>query len=325
MTSEFVMAGPVIAVTDTVFPSLDPAKAALARLNPTYRMSKSVNAEDIVAVAKDADAVLVTYAKLTRDVLMQLTRCRAIGRFGLGVDNIDLPTAKEKGIEVNYVPDYCIREVSDHAMALLLALIRKIPLSNKLVQSGRWEMPAVVPIRRIEGTVLGLIGFGHIPRLVAPKAQAFGMKVISYDPFAKPEAFKAAAVESVDLDTLLKTSDYVSVHAPLLQATRGMLNAAAFGKMKKGAYVVNTARGPLIDEPALVAALDSGQVGGAGLDVVAAEPLAKDSPLLGRDNVIISPHTAFYSIEALNELQTKCATDVARVLSGEKAVYPISA
>jgi len=256
---------------------------------------------------------------------MQLTRCRAIGRFGLGVDNIDLPTAKEKDIAVNYVPDYCIREVSDHAMALLLALIRKIPLSNKLVQSGRWEMPAVVPIRRIEGTVLGLIGFGHIPRLVAPKAQAFGMKVIAYDPFAKPDAFKAAAVESVDLDTLLKTSDYVSVHAPLLQATRGMLNAAAFGEMKKGAYIVNTARGPLIDEPALVAALDSGQVGGAGLDVVATEPLAKDSPLLGRDNVIVSPHTAFYSIEALNELQTKCATDVARVLSGEKAVYPISA
>ena len=319
------MAGPVIAVTDTVFPSLDPAKAALARLNPTYRMSKSVNAEDIIAVAKDADAILVTYAKLTRDVLMQLTRCRAIGRFGLGVDNIDLPTAKEKGIAVNYVPDYCIREVSDHAIALLLALIRKIPLSNKLVQSGRWEMPAVVPIRRIEGTVLGLIGFGHIPRLVAPKAQAFGMKVIAYDPFAKPDAFKAAAVESVDLDTLLKTSDYVSVHAPLLQATRGMLNAAAFGEMKKGAYIVNTARGPLIDEPALVAALDSGQVGGAGLDVVATEPLAKDSPLLGRDNVIVSPHTAFYSIEALNELQTKCATDVARVLSGEKAVYPISA
>jgi D-3-phosphoglycerate dehydrogenase / 2-oxoglutarate reductase len=319
------MAGPVIAVTDTVFPSLDPAKTALARLNPTYRMSKSVNADDIVAVAKDADAVLVTYAKLTRDVLMQLTRCRAIGRFGLGVDNIDLPTAKEKGIAVNYVPDYCIREVSDHAMALLLALIRKIPLSNKLVQSGRWEMPAVVPIRRIEGTVLGLIGFGHIPRLVAPKAQAFGMKVISYDPFAKPDVFKAAGVEGVDLDTLLKTSDYVSVHAPLLAATRGMLNATAFSKMKKGAYVVNTARGPLIDEPDLIAALDSGQVGGAGLDVVAAEPLAKDSPLLGRDNVIISPHTAFYSIEALNELQTKCATDVARVLSGEKAVYPISA
>jgi len=319
------MAGPVIAVTDSVFPSLDPAKAALARLNPTYRMAKSVNADDIVAVARDADAVLVTYAKLTREVLTQFTRCKAIGRFGLGVDNIDLAAAKEKGMAVNYVPDYCIREVSDHAMALLLALIRKIPLSNRLVQSGRWEMPAVVPIRRIEGTVLGLVGFGHIPRLAAPKAQAFGIRVIACDPYAKPEVFKTAGVESVDFDTLLQSSDYVSVHAPLLAATRGMMNAAAFAKMKKGAYIVNTARGPLIDEPALVAALDSGQIGGAGLDVVASEPLAKDSPLLGRDNVIISPHTAFYSIEALNELQTKCATDVARVLSGEKAVYPISA
>jgi D-3-phosphoglycerate dehydrogenase len=319
------MAGPVIAVTDSVFPSLDPAKAALARINPTFRMSKSVNADDILAVARDADAILVTYAKLTRDIITQLTKCKAIGRFGLGVDNIDLPAAKEKGIAVNYVPDYCIREVSDHTMALLLALIRKIPLSNKLVQSGRWEMPAVVPIRRIEGTVLGLVGFGHIPRLVAPKAQAFGIKVIAYDPYVKPEGFKAANVEGVDFDTLLKTSDYVSVHAPLLPATRGMLNAAAFAKMKKGAYIVNTARGPLIDEPALLAALDAGQVGGAGLDVVTAEPLAKDSPLLGRDNIIISPHTGFYSIEALEELQTKCASDVARVLSGEKAVYPISA
>jgi D-3-phosphoglycerate dehydrogenase / 2-oxoglutarate reductase len=319
------MAGPVIAVTDTVFPSLDPAKAALAKLDPTFRMSKSSGADDILAVAKDADAILVTYAKLSGELIRQLTRCKAIGRFGLGVDNIDLPAAKEKGIAVNYVPDYCIREVSDHAMALLLALIRKVPLSNKLVQSGRWEMPAVVPIRRIEGTVLGLVGFGNIPRLVAPKAQAFGIKVIAYDPYAKADLFKAINVESVDFDTLLKTSDYISVHAPLLPATRGLMNAAAFSKMKKGAYLINTARGPLIDEPALIAALDAGQIGGAGLDVVASEPLAKDSALLSRDNVIISPHTAFYSIEALDELQSKCASDVARVLGGGKAIYPISA
>ena len=266
------MARTIIAVTDSVFPSLDPAMKALARVDPEMRMSKSAGADDILAVARDADAILVTYAKLPGELLRQLTRCKAIGRFGLGVDNVDLVTAKEKGIAVNYVPDYCIREVSDHAMALLLALIRKIPLSNKLVQSGRWEMPAVVPIRRIEGTVLGLIGFGHIPRLVAPKAKAFGFRVIAYDPFAKPEAFKAAGVESMDFDTLLQTSDYVSLHAPLLPATRGMMNTAAFAKMKKGAYIVNTARGPLIDEPALVEALDSGHLGGAGLDVVAAEP-----------------------------------------------------
>lgn len=319
------MAGPVIAFTENIFPTLDPALGELRRLDPEIRMAKSPSAEDILAVARDADAVMVTYARLTRELIAQLTRCRAIGRFGLGVDNIDLVACKEKGIAVNYVPDYCIREVSDHAMALLLALIRKIPLANRLVQAGRWEMPAVVPITRIEGTVLGLVGFGNIPRRLAPKAQAFGMTVIAYDPFAKPETFTAAGVERVDFDTLLRRSDYVSIHAPLTPETRGMMNASAFAKMKKGAYIVNTARGALIDEAALVQALDAKQIGGAALDVVAVEPLAKDSPLLNRDNVIITPHTAFYSVEALEELQRKCARDVARVLSGEKAVYPISA
>src|SRR5690242_9219012 len=224
------MAGPVIAFTENVFPTLDPALGELKRLNPDIRMSKSTNADDILAVGKDADAIMVTYAKITREIISQLTKCKAIGRFGLGVDNIDLAAAKEKGIAVNYAPDYCIREVSDHAMALLLSLIRKIPLSNKLVQAGRWEMPAVVPIRRIEGTVLGLVGFGNIPRLVAPKAKAFGMTVIAFDPYAKPDLFKAACVESVNFDTLLARSDYISVHAPHTTATRGMMNAAAFAK-----------------------------------------------------------------------------------------------
>jgi D-3-phosphoglycerate dehydrogenase len=315
----------LIAITDSPFPSLDPAKAALARLDPEYRMAKSPSAADILAVARDADAVLVTYAKLPGELLRQLTRCKAIGRFGLGVDNIDLPAAKELGIAVNYVPDYCLREVSDHAMALLLALARKIPLSNKLVQSGRWEVPPIVPLRRLEGHVLGLIGFGNIPRALAPKAKSFGFKVITHDPYVGKDVLDKAGVEGVSFDDLLARSDFISVHAPLLPATRGLLDAATFSKMKTGAYVINTARGPLIDEGALVQALDSGKVGGAALDVVASEPLAKDSPLLNRDNVILTPHTAFYSVEALEELQTKCASDVARVLSGEKAVYPISA
>jgi D-3-phosphoglycerate dehydrogenase / 2-oxoglutarate reductase len=316
---------PVIAVTDCPFPSLDPAKKALARLNPEYRMANGVSAGDILAVARDADAILVTYAKLHRDVLSQLTRCKAIGRFGLGVDNIDLPAAKEFDIAVNYVPDYCLREVSDHAMALLLALARKVPFSNKLVQSGRWEVPPIVPLHRIEGRVLGLVGFGNIPRTLAPKAKAFGLKVITYDPYVSQEALAATGVESTSFDDLLARSDFISVHAPLQPATRGLMNARAFAKMKKGAYLINTARGPLVDEAALVAALDSGHLGGAALDVVTTEPLAKDSPLIGRDNVVLTPHTAFYSVEALEELQTKCASDVARVLSGEKAVYPISA
>jgi D-3-phosphoglycerate dehydrogenase len=313
----------LIAVTDSPFPSLDPARTALARIDPELRMAKSASADDILSVARDADAILVTYAKLPGELLRQLTRCKAIGRFGLGVDNIDLPAAAQLGITVTYVPDYCMQEVSDHAMALLLALVRKVPLSNKLVQSGRWEVPPIVPIHRLSGRVLGLVGFGNIPRTLAPKAQAFGLKVVTHDPYVLTDAPAKAGVEGVSFDALLGMSDFVSIHAPLMPATRGLFNAGVFAKMKKGAVLINTARGPLVDEDALIAALDSGHLGGAALDVVVTEPLTRDSKLLGRDNVILTPHTAFYSVEALNELQTKCASDVARVLSGEKPVYPV--
>src|SRR5437016_9674524 len=270
------MARPVIAVTDSPFPSLDPAKAALARVDPELRMAKSASADDILAVARDADAVLVTYAKLPGDLLRQLKRCKVIGRFGLGVDNIDIPAAVECGITVTYVPDYCLHEVSDHAMALLLALARKIPLSNKLVQAGRWEMPAVVPIHRLAGRVLGFVGFGNIPRALAPKAKAFGLRVVTHDPYASQHALAAAGVEGVSFDRLLEISDFVSIHAPLLPATRGLFSAEVFRKMKQGACLINTARGPLADEEALVSALESGLLAGAALDVVAVEPPPKD-------------------------------------------------
>src|SRR4029077_19096744 len=221
------MSRTLIAVTDSPFPSLDPAKAALKRIDPELRMAKSASAHDILAVARDADAILVTYAKLPGELLRQLTRCKVIGRFGLGVDNIDIKTAAERGITVTYVPDYCMAEVSDHAMALLLALARKVALSNALVQAGRWEMPAVAPLRRLAGQVLGLIGFGNIPRALAPKAKAFGFEVIAHDPYAGKDVFAACAVEAVSLETLLARSDAVSVHAPLTPATRGLIDAAA--------------------------------------------------------------------------------------------------
>lgn len=317
------MARPIIAIADSPFPSLDPARAALARLDPELRMASSSSPADILAVARDADAVLVTYARLDGDLIGALARCRVIGRFGLGVDNIDLAAARGRSITVTYVPDYCIHEVSDHAMTLLLALVRKIPFSNALVQGGRWEMPAVVPIRRLAGRTLGLVGFGNIPRALAPKARAFGLKVVSHDPHVPAEAMQAAGVQGVGFDQLLAISDFISVHAPLLPETRGLLGTAAFARMKRGALLVNTARGPLIDESALIDALDSGQLAGAALDVVAVEPPANDSKLLGRPNLILTPHTAFYSVEALEELQTKCASDVARVLSGETPVYPV--
>lgn len=316
------MTSPIIAIADSPFPSLDPVKAALAKLNPEYRVAKSSSAEDILEVARDADAIIVCYAKITAEIINQLTRCKVIGRTGLGVDNIDIPAAAAKNIVVTYVPDYCLREVSDHAMALMLALARKVTLANKLAQEGRWEMPAVQPIYRLEGRVLGLVGFGNIPRTLVPKAKAFGLKVITADPYVAEEHLKALDVENVSFDELLAQSDFVSVHAPLLPQTHHLFNAAAFAKMKKGAIIVNTARGPLIDETALMAALDSGHLGGAGLDVIETEPMPKDSPLIGRDNLILTPHTGFYSVESLVELQTKCATDVGHVLQGEPPVYP---
>ncbi len=314
---------PLIAVTDSVFPSLDPAMAALARLDPEIRIAKSTSEADILDVARDADGVLVTYAKLPGPLLRQFRRCKVIGRFGLGVDNIDIQTAAALNITVTYVPDYCQQEVSDHAMALVLALARKVIMSNDLVQHGRWEMPAVVPLRRLEGQVLALVGLGNIPRRVAPKAKAFGFQVVAHDPYVPAAIARELGVELVTFERLLEIADYVSVHAPLTPETRGLFNAEAFRRMKKGAYIVNTARGPLIDETALIAALDAGHLGGAALDVLGTEPPSNNSPLLGRANVILTPHTGFYSIESLEELQTKCASDVARVLSGNKPIYPV--
>ena len=317
--------GPLVVVTDSPFPSLDPAKKALEEANAEVVQAPSSSEEDIIKAAENADAILVTYAKLNENILRSLKNCKAIGRFGIGVDNIDLKVAGELGISVNYVPDYCLDEVSDQAMAMIISMARKIPQSNKLVQSGRWEMPAVVPMYRLRGKTVGLIGFGNIPRLMTPKAQAFGFDVIAADPYAPKELFEKYGVESVSMDELYERSDFISVHAPLLPETKGLVNKDAFKKMKDTAIIVNTARGPLINEKDLIEALDKNEIGGAGLDVVETEPLPKDSPLIGRDNVILAPHTAFYSVEALEELQTKAASDVARVLNGEEPVYPIKA
>jgi D-3-phosphoglycerate dehydrogenase len=312
-----------VTVSDSVFPNLDPARQVLATIGAELRMADTPTPEGIVAAASSSDALLVTYAKITADMIRKMTKCRVISRFGIGVDNVDIDTATASGIVVTKVPDYCIDEVSDHAMALLLAVVRKIPSSSARTHGGRWEMKAVVPIHRLRGSVLGLAGFGRIPQLVAPKAQAFGMKVVAYDPFIPADVFSRAGVEKVELPTLLATSDYVSVHTPLTAETRNLFNRDTFGQMKRGAYIVNTARGPIIDEAALAEALDSGQIGGAALDVMTQEP-PPPSPLFGRDNVIITPHTSFYSEESLVELQVKAAQEVVAVLSGKPPRNPVN-
>jgi D-3-phosphoglycerate dehydrogenase len=313
-----------VTVADSVFPDLDPAREVLSRVGAHLELAPEPTPDAILRLARDADAILVTYAKITGDMIRQLAKCRVISRFGIGVDNVDIPEATKKGIVVTKVPDYCIDEVSDHTMALLLAIVRKIPFINAQVHGGLWKMPNVVPIHRLRGSVLGLVGFGRIPQLVAPKAQAFGMMVIACDPYVGRDIFARAGVESVDFPTLLRRSDYVSVHSPLVPETRNLFNAEAFRHMKGTAYLVNTARGPIVDEEALAAALDAGQIAGAALDVMAQEPPPSDSPLFGRSNVIVTPHTSFYSEESLIELQTKAAQEVASVLTGKAPRNPVN-
>ncbi len=318
------MAAIVVAVSDSVFPSLDPARGAFDGMDAELRLAGEATPEAILEVARQADGLLVTYAKITGEMIAQLEKCKVIGRFGIGVDNIDIAAATKAGIVVTYVPDYCFDEVSDHAMALLLDLARKVSFSNALVQAGRWEMKATVPMNRLRGRTLGLAGFGNIPQLVAPKAQAFGMEVIAFDPYVDKALAASRGVRLVDFDTLLAQSDFISVHAPLTDETKNMFGAEAFAKMKPTAFLVNTARGPLVDTDALARALDDGEIGGAALDVVPVEPLPANSPLLGRDNLVLTPHTAFYSEDALLDLQTKAATDVASVLAGKQPKYPIN-
>jgi len=310
------MAPLLVAVSDSVFPNLDLARGVVSRAGAELRLASEPTPEAIVAAAKDADALLVTYAKITEEMIGRLKRCRIISRFGIGVDNVDLASATRSGIVVTKVPDYCIDEVSDHAMALLLSLVRKIPFSNARAHVGRWEMPAVAPIHRLRGRILGLVGFGRIPQLVAPKAKAFGLRVVAYDPYVPQAAMDQAGVGRVEFAELVRTADYISIHSPLVPETHHLFGAEVFRQMKPSAVLVNTARGPVVDETALARALDAGQLAGAALDVLEQEPPV-NSPLFGRDNVILTPHTSFYSVESLEELQTKAAEEVVRVLSGE--------
>jgi D-3-phosphoglycerate dehydrogenase len=317
------MRRPLVAVADSVFPNLTPAREVLSKVNAELHLAEKPTAEAIMQVARDADALLVTYAKVTAEMIGQMRRCRIIARFGIGVDNVDIAAATKANIVVTRVPDYCIDEVSDHTMALLLALARKIPFANSSVHAGRWEMPAVVPIYRLRGSVLGLVGFGRIPQFVAPKAKAFGLKVISYDPFVSEETMKSAGVEKVDFPELVSISDHISIHCPLAPETNHLFDGETFRRMKPTAYLINTARGSIVDEEALARALDQGQLAGAALDVLSQEP-PTGSPLSGRDNVILTPHMSFYSAESLVDLQSKAAEEVVRVLTGEVPKNPVN-
>ena len=314
----------IVAITDYVFPSLEPERKVLESLGVELRPAQSKSEEEIIALAQNADAVLNCYAKMTARVIEKLDRCKIIARYGIGVDNVDLAAASKAKILVTNVPDYCVDEVSDHALALLLALARRIATAHGAVTAGAWDVVSHTGIRRLRGQTLGLLGFGKIAKALASKVQPLGMKVLVYDPYLDAELISRHRAEAVSLDRLLAEADAISIHVPLSSETRNIIGERELALMKSAAFLINTSRGGIVDEQALASALKEGQLGGAALDVLNVEPPPEDHPLREAPNLILTPHLAFYSRESVIELQTKAAEEVARALKGEPPRSPIN-
>jgi D-3-phosphoglycerate dehydrogenase len=316
----------VVAITDHVFPDLDQEREILTRAGHELRFERNAaSVEEVTAAVEGADAVLNCYSKMPGDVIRTLDRCRIIARYGIGVDTIDLDAANERGILVTNVPDYCIDEVSDHALSLALALARGVTLLDRRVRTGSWTPTDARPLHRIRGRTLGLVGFGKIARAVAIKAAALGYQVVATDPYVADAAVRGAAVEPLPFDELLERADVVSLHVPLTDESHHLIGSEALAKMKPGAILVNTSRGPLVDTAALRDALVSGHLGGVALDVLEEEPPAPDEPLLQRDDVVITPHAGFYSEESVHELQRKAVEQVVEALAGRRPTYALNA
>ena len=312
------MAKAKVVLTDYVWESLDVEKKTLEGLADLVAL-KTKKPEEFLGEAADCDALLNTYAgPITAQDMARMPKCRIIARYGIGVDTIDLEAATAAGIIVTNNPTYCIEEVAEQTMAMLLACARKIAFYDRMVRAGRWEVPPGKPMFRLAGQTLGLVGFGNIARQVAVRAAAFGMRVLFADPFVKEGPGKT------DLEKLLAESDFVSLHPPLTPQTRKMINDEAFAKMKPAAFLINCSRGPVVDTEALVRALDAKRIAGCALDTVDPEPLPDPHPLRGRENVILCPHAAWYSEQAMRGLQAGAPGEVRRVLTGEWPVNVVN-
>ncbi|MBC8078283.1 MAG: C-terminal binding protein [Chloroflexales bacterium] len=284
----------------------------------------SLDAPEARAHLREADALLVTIHRVSAELIATLERCRIISRSGTGLDAIDIPAATAKGIWVAYVPDYSIDEVSSHAVGLLLAHARGIPWLVESTRAGSWTHQLIAPRRRLRGQTLGLLGFGRIGQAVAVKARGLGLEIIAHDPFLDDQAISALGARPVDRETLLRESDYLSLHVPLTDANRQFIDAQALALMKPTAFVINTARGGLIDEDALLHAVKSGQIAGAGLDVLSVEPPPADHPLLHEPRILITPHTGWYSEDSSYDVRVRAAEEVVRVLRGERPRCPVN-
>ena len=317
-----------ILITDFVWPSTAPErKVLLAGLGGGVEVIEAPDGseETLAALAADCDGIMTCFAQVTPAVVRAAERCSVISRYGVGVDNIAVDVATELGITVTYVPDYCVDEVSDHVMALLLTWNRQIGFYDGVAKAGRWEgTPSPHPLTRLRGQTIGILGFGRIGRAVADKARAFGLDILVHDPYLPADAVLPDGVSAVTMDDLLAASDYVTVHTPLNDETRGLVGAAAFERMKPSAYIINCARGPIIDEPALIDALRGGQIAGAGLDVMESSAPPADHPLFGMDNVIATPHVAFLSQQSVLELEVRTAQATVDVLQGRMPEFLVN-
>ena len=306
-----------VLITDYAWPSLDIERRLLGDAGAELVVAETGAEAELLRLAPPVDAILTNWKQVTAAVLDVAPQCRIVSRYGVGVDNIAVAHATELGIPVTNVPDYCFEEVSDHAMALLLACARRIVTFNTLTHHASWDVRQGRPIQRVRGQTLGLIGFGRNGRALAGKALGFGLKMLVYDPWVTAEAVAPFGTLTNDLDALLRESDYVSVHVPLTADTRNLINARTLRLMKPGAYLINTSRGPIVDEAALVQALSERWIAGAGLDVLVQEPGDSANPLFALDNAIITPHASFYSEAAIEELEQKACERVIAALRGE--------
>jgi D-3-phosphoglycerate dehydrogenase len=316
---------PRIVVTDhRRHPTYDEERRVLEELGAELVLADCATSAEVSAACAEADGVLANLAPVDAAAITAMRRCRVISRYGVGYDNVDVPSATARGIWVANVPDYCGEDVSDHALALLLAVARRVTARDRAVRAGAWNA-AVGAVRRIEGKTVGLIGFGQVARALARKLAAFRpARILASDPYQDAAAIARGGVVKVATEELLRESDYVSLHAPASGETRHLIDAAALSLMRPEAILVNTSRGPLVDEAALAAALAAGRLGGAGLDVFEREPLPADSPLRGLDGVVLTDHAAWYSVEAMSELKTKAARNIVAVLAGGRPPYPLN-
>jgi len=319
------MAGFKVIVTDDRYGSYTEETAVLKEIGATVEVHNLGDETETARVLRDADGILVNLHPLPASVIQELQKCRVISRYGVGYDNVSVEAATAKGIWVARVPDYCLEDVSDQALALLLGCVRKVAFKDRRIREGAWNLHREQPSYRIAGKILGLVGYGAIARTLHRKLSGFGLgRVLVFDPYLDPKKIEENGAESVNLRALLKNSDYVSIHAPLSEETRGLIGSRELSLMKRTAILVNTSRGPLIEEKAVAEALADGKITAAGLDVFETEPLPADSPLRQLDNVILSDHAGWYSEESVAELKTKAAQNVLEVLKGGKPTYPVN-